>query len=77
MVLVSAQFFVTKYIGLRFPFVLFFKNIIANIPMLFFLIPIYFYVDNIVLSFVFGGLMGKFSIEVQKSEGVSGLIIYT
>lgn len=57
MVLVSAQFFVTKYIGLRFPFVLFFKNIIANIPMLFFLIPIYFYVDNIVLSFVFGGLM--------------------
>ena len=57
MVLVSAQFFVTKYIGLRFPFVLFFKNIIAYIPMLFFLIPIYFYVDNIVLSFVFGGLM--------------------
>lgn len=57
MVLVSAQFFVTKYIGLRFPFVLFFKNIIAYIPMLFFLIPICLYVDNIVLSFVFGELM--------------------
>lgn len=57
MVLISAQYFVTKYIGLRFPFALFLKNLLAYVPMLFFIIPIYLYVDNIIVSFILGGLM--------------------
>lgn len=55
-VLVSAQAFVTKYIGLRFPFALFFKNIITYIPMLFFIIPIYLYVKGIMISIILGAM---------------------
>lgn len=57
MVLISAQYFVTKYVGLRFPFALFLKNLLAYVPMMFFIIPIYLYVDNIIVSFILGGLI--------------------
>lgn len=53
-VLLSAQCFVTKYIGLKFPFSLFFKNIASYVPLLIFIVPIYIYIDNMIISFVLG-----------------------
>lgn len=56
-VLISAQSFVTKYLGLKFPFSLFLKNIVAYVPLLIFIIPIYLYVDNVFVSFILGGIV--------------------
>lgn len=46
-VLVLAQFFTYKKIGIKFPIKIFFRNIIAYLPAVLFCILIYFYVTNI------------------------------
>lgn len=56
-VLASAQFFVTKYTGIKFPSKQIFKNIIYYIPMLIILFPIYFYLENVILSIILGAIM--------------------
>lgn len=56
-VLTSAQVFVTKYTGIKFPTKQFIINIIYYIPMLVILIPIYVYIGNIILSLIIGGIM--------------------
>lgn len=56
-VLTSAQVFVTKYTGIKFPAKQFIINIIYYIPMLVILIPIYVYIGNIILSLIIGGIM--------------------
>lgn len=56
-VLISAQLFVTKYIGIKFPVKLFVVNILYFIPMLIILLPIYIYIENIVLSIIVGGII--------------------
>ena len=56
-VLISAQVFVTKYTGIKFPARQILNNIVYYIPMLLLLFPIYLYIENIFLSIVFGGIM--------------------
>lgn len=56
-VLSSAQYFVTKYTGLKIPIYQFVKNIIVYIPLLIFLIPIQCYISNMVLSLLFGAIV--------------------
>lgn len=56
-VLSSAQYFVTKYTGLKLPVKLFVKNVVVYIPLLFFFAPIYLYVSNMVFSLILGSLM--------------------
>lgn len=59
-VLISSQYFVTRFTGFKLPIRMFVKNIMAYIPMLVLFVPVYAYVDNKFLSVIFGGVIMVF-----------------